>query len=243
MYINIDASGLEVNAVAYLSQDSVLMKEIIEKQDIHSNNQERFNLPKGELGRLIAKVFKFRLIYGGSAYSYANDPDFRSISSSEKYWQKVIDEYYDKYRGIRDWHSQIIREVIETGILTIPTGRQYSFHPKEDYRGEKKWPETNIKNYPVQGLGADIMSVVRVDFAHKVWNSNLEHKLRSTVHDSLVIDSPTKNVDKIIEIAYNSFDNAPNTFENIFGVKYNLPLFCEIKIGKDLKNLQKVKRG
>jgi hypothetical protein len=36
------------------------MDEIISRADIHSNNQARFGLPKGEEGRLIAKIFVFR---------------------------------------------------------------------------------------------------------------------------------------------------------------------------------------
>lgn len=241
MYINADASGLEVNAVAFLSQDPVLMAEIIGRKDIHSDNQARFNLPKGDMGRLIAKIFVFRLVYGGSAYSYANDPDFSGVSSSEKYWQKVIDAFYEKYQGIYAWHIKILQEAIETHRLVMPTGRQYNFYPKANGRGELKWPDTTIKNYPVQGLGADLMAIARVDFAKRFWRSNLEGKLRSTVHDSIVIDTPSKNKDIVVEMFYDVFRDIPKNFENIFGVRYNLPLFCEVKVGPDMKNLEKVK--
>ena len=56
MLVNVDATGLEVNCVAYLSQDPVLMQELRDGVDIHSANQEAFGLPS----RLIAKVLKFR---------------------------------------------------------------------------------------------------------------------------------------------------------------------------------------
>lgn len=78
MIIQADAKGLETYCVAYLSQDQVLMKELIEGLDVHGSNQEAFGLPS----RLIAKVFVFRLIYGGSAYSYAHDPDFMGVTVS-----------------------------------------------------------------------------------------------------------------------------------------------------------------
>lgn len=54
--IQADAKQLEVNVVAYLSQDPVLIKEITNKFDIHADNQMKFNLPS----RLIAKIFMFR---------------------------------------------------------------------------------------------------------------------------------------------------------------------------------------
>jgi DNA polymerase I-like protein with 3'-5' exonuclease and polymerase domains len=181
------------------------------------------------------------LIYGGSAYSYAHDPDFTEVSSSEKYWQKIIDSFYEKYVDIYKWHVKILQTVIETNTLVMPTGRQYKFYPAPNYRGELKWPETIIKNYPVQGLGADLMAIARVDFARKFWDSGLEGKLRSTVHDSIVLDTPSKNVDTTVQMFYDTFRDIPENFKRIFGVEYSLPLFCEVKVGQDMKNLEKVK--
>jgi DNA polymerase I-like protein with 3'-5' exonuclease and polymerase domains len=111
--VNCDVKGLEVVVAGELSQDRVLCQEIIDGVDIHEVNRDRFKLggkrfvageskadaDERKLGRLIAKIFKFRLIYGGSAYSYANDSDFMGVSTSEKFWQGIIDEYYDKYKG------------------------------------------------------------------------------------------------------------------------------------------------
>lgn len=54
--VNCDARQLEINVVAYLSQDPLLIKEITNKFDIHADNQMKFNLPS----RLIAKIFMFR---------------------------------------------------------------------------------------------------------------------------------------------------------------------------------------
>lgn len=56
MLINVDVSGLEVVCAAYLSQDPVLMDELLTGKDIHTDNQQKFGLPN----RLIAKVLKFR---------------------------------------------------------------------------------------------------------------------------------------------------------------------------------------
>ena len=89
MLLNADAKALEWVCAAYLSQDKKAIQEIHGEIDQHTDNQTRFGLPS----RLIAKTFVFRLIYGGSAYSYANDPNFKEIGN-EAYWQHVIDEFY-----------------------------------------------------------------------------------------------------------------------------------------------------
>lgn len=148
MLINVDVKGLEVVVAAQLSGDKVLSQEIIDKVDIHEGNRDRFKLGEGKPGRLVAKVFKFRLIYGGSAYSYAHDNDFTGVSDSEQFWQGVIDEYYKKYYGIEAWHKQIIEEAKAKKRLEIPSGRYYPFAPEPSYNGFK-WPITKIKNYPV----------------------------------------------------------------------------------------------
>ena len=123
MIINSDAKSLEVYCGAYLSQDKIMMEELINGMDMHENNRSAFNLPS----RLIAKVFMFRLMYGGSAYSYSKDPDFASVGGSEKYWQRVIDAFYNNYKGFADWHTKIVQEVTRTGQLVMPTGRVYKY--------------------------------------------------------------------------------------------------------------------
>ena len=125
------------------------MQELIDGLDVHGSNQEAFGLPS----RLIAKVLIFRIIYGGSAYSFAHDPDFIAVSKSEKFWEEKIDKFYSKYKGIAQWHENIVREVKLTKHLTTPTGRRFTFEPTKDYRGDLKWPITQIKNYPVNFSG------------------------------------------------------------------------------------------
>lgn len=237
MIINSDAKQLEVNVAAYLSQDSILLDEVRNKVDIHQANKERFGLPS----RLIAKIFKFRLIYGGSAYSYANDADFADVGFSVKQWQNVIDEYYNKYKGLAKWHTSIIQTAIATGQLIMPTGRRFSFESKPNYKGELVWPETTIKNYPVQGTGADIMSIIRVDFSKRFREQQIKGVLVSTVHDSIVVDVEDSEVSKVIDLFNKVYYDMPNNFYKLFGIEYNLPIFNEVSVGPNMKDLKEVK--
>ena len=107
MLLQADAKALEWVCATYLSQDQTAAKEIWDGTDQHTDNQLRFGLPS----RLIAKTFVFRLIYGGSAYSYANDTNFTDVSRSESFWQNVIDEFYNKYQGLGQWHKDIVAKI------------------------------------------------------------------------------------------------------------------------------------
>lgn len=56
MLLQADASGLEIRVAAFLSQDPVLLKELWDGVDIHSDNMVKFGLPE----RGLAKTFVFR---------------------------------------------------------------------------------------------------------------------------------------------------------------------------------------
>lgn len=180
-------------------------------------------------------------MYGGSAYSYANDPDFTDVSTSEKYWQKVIDAFYNKYTGLRDWHTKIVQEAMQTGQLVMPTGRVFKFEAKRDFRGELKAPETIIKNYPVQSCGADLMSIARVSFYRRFKDANIDGILVNTVHDSIVCDVKVSEVDRVAGLFHTVFTDIPTNFKRLFGVEFNLPLKCEVSVGNNMKELEEYK--
>jgi len=92
LLIQADAAQLEVRVAAYLSQDKVMMDEILSAKDMHTDNQTRFRLTS----RGMAKIWIFRILYGGSAYSFAHDPNFKECGYSEKEWETIIKGFYDK---------------------------------------------------------------------------------------------------------------------------------------------------
>lgn len=229
-----DANALEIRVAAFLSQDPTLIKELEDGIDLHTDNQTRLGLPD----RALAKIFVFRLLYGGSAYSYANDPDFSFISKSEKYWQKAIDTYYEKYKGIKTWHNTIVKQAVETGKLISPTGREYRF---ERYNGNYK--DTQIKNYIVQGTGADLMALARVSFFNRLKKLNYEKCLLvNTVHDSIVVDFCPKTCDNkvLAQTMHDVFRDLPSNFEKMFLTPFNVPMKAEVLIGQDWENMEEI---
>jgi DNA polymerase I-like protein with 3'-5' exonuclease and polymerase domains len=228
-----DASALEWVCGTYLSQDQVAMNEIINKVDQHTENQRAFNLPS----RLIAKTFVFRLIYGGSSYSYANDVNFEHVSKSTKFWDEVIERFYGKYKGWADWHIRLMQEATTTGRIVMPTSRAYSYEP--NMRGD--WPRTTILNYPVQGLGADIMAIIRVAFWKRLKQEQIKALPISSVHDSIVVDCPEEEVDVVVSLYREAFQEAPRLFKAWFGEEFNLPLRCECSVGNNMSELEEYK--
>jgi DNA polymerase I len=234
--VNVDFKSLEVVTAAWLSQDEVMMNEIKAGTDMHEANRVAFNLPS----RLVAKVLKFRILYGGTAFSFSKDPDFTPVSKNVGFWEDVIDKYYNKYRGLKKWHDQIIREATTTGYVISPFGRSFKFEMVKKYNGDMVWPVTDIKNYPVQGTGADIVCMSRVMIHKKFNRANLKSKLISTVHDSIVADVTLDEVDTVCKIFSDEIAKTPEYLTKYFGCDFNLPLVGEVSVGPNMLDLQEV---
>lgn len=217
---------------AYLSQDKVLYKELNDELDIHADNQAKFGLPS----RLVAKVFKFRLLYGGQYFSL--DSDFIPVSSNQKYWDKVIEKYYEKYTGIGAWHRKIVAEVIRTGKLTSPSGRMYTW---ELQGANIKKIEREVKNYPVQGFGADIVMCARVSLFKRWLEAGIKGMLINTVHDSIVMDIEEQELERVVELVRGVFKDLPGQLSRIFNINFDLDVKVEILFGKNQFDMEEYK--
>jgi len=235
MLINVDAKHLDWTAAVYLAQDPVGIKEIQEGFDLHTDNQRVFDLPS----RLIAKIFLFRIIFGGTAYSFYKDPDFAEAGYSLKKWEEVIEKFYRKYKGIYDWHQRIIKEATTKHFLSIPTGRCWKFEMVRNYKGDLEWPITTIKNYIVQGLEADLMMLTRVSLFNRIKHDK-EILMINSVHDSILIDCPTEKVDWVCKTINSVFEDVPKNFERLWKTPFNLPYRGEICVGMDWMNMKEI---
>lgn len=152
----------------------------------------------------------------------------------QKYWQNVIDKFYEKYEGIYNYHVSLIREATTTGAVVSNSGRIYKFQPRMK-RGVLTWPENEIVNFPVQGFATDLMSIARVS----AWNrlkaerESGEVLFVNTVHDSLKLDlnCDIKRAVEIGGVVKSSFQDIPANYERIYGERFLVPMDCDFKVG------------
>lgn len=222
--VQIDAGQIEWRAAVFLSQDEVGKKELEAGVDMHTENMAKFKLPE----RVVAKRFLFKLIYGASAYGYAQDPEFTHVSTQEKYWQRVIDATYEKYPGLYRWHVDLVRTAIETGRIEVPSGRVFEFPYASDPKERPK-----ILNYPCQGFSADIMMIARVS-AFRRLKAVKDVKFVSTIHDSLVLDISENNLDFVCSTLYSVFNDLAGNVSKMFNIDFNVPLTSEVSYGPTL---------
>lgn len=235
MLIQCDASQLEWRTLLELAKDQVGIDEILGGEDTHAKNQVAFDLPS----RLIAKIFLFRTIYRGSGWSFANDPDFMHVSTSPEFWDDMNEKFYRKYTGIDTIHQRWKDTVMGGKTIVGPLGRSWSCPPKRNYRGELKVPWTTLTNYPVQGTGADVMMLARIMAKKRIQDANIPCDFISTVHDSIVVDCKSSQLDQLRELFDSVFADLPSRIRSIFGYDWTVPMACESKYGPNMKDMHK----
>lgn len=230
MLVSVDAAQLEWRVAAWLSGDSVAIKEINEGVDTHKENQQLLGLPT----RLISKKYLFRTIYRGSGWSFAHDPDFSHVSRDPDFWDDLNRKFYNKYKGLDKWHHKLARLCAERKAIVSPIGRAWHVLPNED--GSLPW--TVFTNYPVQGTGADLMMVARISLFRRMKKSSLRSLLVSTIHDSILIDSPSEEIDDVARLALKVFDDIPANFRKLWGIELPVKFPGSIKIGPNLSEMK-----
>lgn len=246
MLLKADAAQIEWRCKAFLSRDEVALQEIWDKRDIHTENESTFGLPS----RLIAKIFIYRMIFANAfgpqgyrlpAYAYSSDPDFAVASTSAKYWEKVIDKFFNKYKGIYDHGVTLIQTAIRDGVIISPLGRFYKYQQLPN--GE--WPITDILNYLVQGFAADLMVLARQMLYRRIADLPFREKVLivNTVHDDieLDVDNDKKVIYTVCEILMKCFSDIPDMAHKMYGVTLDVPQECEIKLGNSLLEASMIK--
>ena len=213
--------SFEWRTLLELSKEWVGINEILGGEDTHSKNQEAFGLPS----RLIAKIFLFRTIYRGNGWSFANDPDFMHVSTSAEFWDGMNEKFYAKYVSIDKKHKEWADIVLRQEPIVGPFGRSWVF-PILGKHGEVKIPWTILTNYPVQGTGADIMMLARIMTKKRITAEKIPCLFRSTVHDSIVLDTEEKYLEPLQKIFHSVFNDIPSTIRKLYGYNWECPLAC-----------------
>ncbi len=211
MLHEIDFKQLEVVALAYLSGDAQLIKDIQDGEDIHYNTGRHvmgWTTPSDmtETSRKLVKNVVFGLIYGGRAAGLAYQ-----TGQPKKLIAQLIKSFYTRYPRVAEWQEEFYTMVVDkmkiaghkdgeayyNSNVTCPHSKR-RFHFTE--RPAPKWVKaktgrsfsfkpTETKNYPVQGFaGGDIVMMA----LGKLWGKISKYpktKIRMTVHDSILIDT------------------------------------------------------
>jgi DNA polymerase I-like protein with 3'-5' exonuclease and polymerase domains len=213
-----DMAQLEFRTAAFLSQDGVAIEEVSTGFDVHAYTAKVITDAGQPTSRQDAKAHTFAPLYGATGYG-------RTPAEAAYYTH-----FNEKYQGVAVWHSRLAKEAINTGKITTPSGREFAFPDIVRKHNGRVSHFTQIKNYPVQSFAtADIVPIALLHIERLL--KGMQSCIVNTVHDSIVIDVHPDEEQQVIDLINQTNDDLPDLITLRWGIKFNVPLLLESKIG------------
>lgn len=223
IYIDADYSQIELRVLAHISQDKNMIDAFNNDEDIHLQAASKvFNTPINQVTkeqRSNAKAVNFGIVYGISDFGLGEQ-----LGVSRKKAKEYIEQYLDKYSGIKEFMTNIIEETKEKGYVeTIYHRRRYVPELKSNNYMVRQFGGRVAMNTPIQGTAADIMKIAMINVYNKLKEAGLKSKVIVQVHDELLVETLLEEEEQVKEILKSEMENV---------IKLDVPLKAEISQGQ-----------
>ena len=221
--LSCDYSQIELRVLAELSKDENMIDGFKHHSDIHRKTaSEVFKVPIEEVTSIMrsrAKAVNFGIVYGISDFSLSQDLHITKKEASE-----YMEIYFERYPKIKGYLEGLIEEAKENGyVLTILNRRRFIPEIKSSNRIVKALGERLSMNAPIQGSAADIIKLAMVNVYNKLKEEKLNSKIILQVHDELILNVKSNELEKVKEIVKNEMEKVLNM---------EVPLEVDINLGK-----------
>ena len=183
-----DYSQIEMRIMAHLSNDAGLLAAFETGEDLHATVAALvFGVAAvdvdSEMRRQI-KAMSYGLAYGLSAYGLAVQLDLSPPAA-----QELMDKYFLRFGGIRDYLSSVVVEARKVGYTeTVMGRRRYLPDLLHDNRQRREIAERMALNAPIQGSAADIIKQAMLNVQRALVADKMQSRLLLQVHDELILE-------------------------------------------------------
>ena len=249
--IEVDLDQLEIKALAEVSRDGTLIRELLDGKDIHRENAANWKkcLPNevDDKTRKAAKGMTFMMQYGASSNKMSEQ-----LGISKDDARAFMAEYYYKYEAIdrlheslRNWCKSEERPVPdnddEYAAIPVSVPSHSVFKLKREYN---QWRNcyapslTKAKNYPIQGFATgDLFPFICSRLVNNMALFLPEAKFSCTIHDSMLYYMPHKFIPRFLGVLELVFSSIPVSWHKEFHTTLTLPYTYGLSIGYDWKNM------
>jgi DNA polymerase-1 len=196
-----DYSQIEMRIMAHLSKDPGLIEAFKSGEDLHTTSASlvfgvKPNEVDAELRRQI-KAISYGLAYGMGAYGLSQSLDIEVAAA-----QKLMDEYFKRFGGVRDYLARVVEEARKVGFTeTIMGRRRYFPDLTNPDRQRREMAERMALNAPIQGSAADIVKKAMLNADAMLKKEKLKSRLLLQVHDELVFEVAKGERDQVEKLA------------------------------------------
>ena len=220
--ISADYSQLELRLLAHITQDPVMLEAFQKGEDIHARTARLvFGAKTDEElkeARRFAKIVNFAIAYAIEPWGLS-----QRVGISRQEAKKVIEDYYNTYKGVRRYMEEVPIRAREHGYVRSIYGRIRPLPGIEDRNANiRKAAEREAINMPIQGTASDIVKIAMLKVDEEFRRAGLESRLLMQVHDELLVEVPEKEVKKVTEILKHEMETA---------VSLDVPLVADVGVG------------
>jgi DNA polymerase I len=204
LFVSADYSQFELRLAAVLAGDQGLIDDFNSGVDIHAKTaSEVYDIPIEKVTkaqRRNAKVINFGVLYGMSPHGLSAATGMTFIEA-----KKFIDQYFELRKPIRKFLNDILDKARADGHVETYFGRR---RPTPDLLSSnfmvRMSAERAAANMPIQGTEADLMKLAMIEVDKRLVGIG-EQILQ--IHDSILVECPAKNADKVADILRDSLEN------------------------------------
>ncbi len=220
--ISADYSQIELRLLAHVADVKPLQEAFKRGEDIHAATaMEIFGISKDQVNaewRRKAKAINFGIIYGQTAFGLA-----KALGIPKDVAKKYIDEYFNKYPGIKAYMNASIEFARTHGYMMTLFGRKCHITGINDKNFNMRgFAERAAINAPLQGTAADIIKKAMVMLPKDI----LKYMILQ-VHDELLFEIPEDKVDWAMPIIKKIMENV---------IQLSVPIIVDIGSGKSWDN-------
>lgn len=227
--VSVDYSQVELRLAAEMADVEALKKAFQDGVDIHSLTASRvFDVPLEDVSpeiRRQAKAVNFGIIYGISGFGLAKQLGCPVGQASD-----FIKRYLARFHEIESYMENTKEEAKRDGYVATLYGRKCFIPGIQDKNQMRvRGAERQAINAPLQGTAADIMKIAMARMPKALKSENLSAKMLLQVHDELIFEVPTQELDKTISTIKKVMENS----FKINGIELSVPLDAEGGSGAD----------
>jgi len=226
-----DQSQIEIRAAAWLSQDKKMLAAIESGEDIHTAmaaimlNKSAEDVTEDE--RQSCKHRTFLILYGGGANKLARD-----LKISQRQAQRLIDDYYSTFTGLRDYVAAVKAQVKKDLYVETPFGFRRYFNEPEHWNSVEGYRiERQAFNTIVQSTAACITYISMLHVEDQLDMAGMQSLMVGQVHDSVLIDVAPGEEVRVANMIRTTMEMSGKLAEE-FGVSFDVPLKCDVEIGE-----------
>ena len=206
--VSADYSQIELRIVAAISGDENMCAAFKTGKDIHTATAAKvFNVEEADVTkemRYKAKSVNFGIIYGQGAFGLAEN---LGISRSEA--KEIIDNYKKQFPNIQKYMDDSIAFAKENGYVQTLMGRKRWLKDITSANFTVRgFAERNAINSPIQGTAADMIKLAMIKIQHAFKINKFASKMILQVHDELVFDVLTSELEKVKPIILDCMQHA-----------------------------------